>query len=830
MQQRTRFETFIGLLLIAATTLLAYGRILFPGGTALYPWASDTLGHVLKAEYLRRQLAQGVWYPDLLPQWYLGLQMLRYHPPLPYYILVFLRALTGDGALAANWLIALSAFAGGSFFLLYRRWLGFPAALLGGVLFTVLPDNVRVALAEGNLPRVLATAILPLAFFFLLRLLEEDTPPAGCFLALSAAFSVIVLSHAMMAAIYAVCGTLLGAAFWAARRTSGERVALGVLAIGLGLALQGWWLLPSLTGGITEIDASAMTEAIAIIPLQQYFSPLTRLRDPEQIYVGAVLLLGGLAALLWPGARRRAAAPALVGLFGVLITTPGFNQFFNALPLHSLLWPLRFLGVASFLLLLAVLERWRGWWQRAPWPSAILALALLADGFVSARLIHLRPLHPDVLAISRQMPALPGWREATLDLSRLGSQAALAFTLPGGREQVYGWAYQGARTAANVAALNEALRSNFTAYLQDRLDLYGVDDVVLLRSLPNAPSVQAALLQSGFQPLYRGESLVWLHRDGGPRALLIRPEALGIGRGARNITYRFPRVLLGASPQLDAYTPQALRAYRLVVLSGFTWKDRSLAETVARSLAQEGIRVVVDLTGTPSDALSRLPRFLDVWGETLVMPPDQPVLASGPFGEYRLQPFHEGANLWHTHTPQGVQQVALRFDYLGQEGILLGYNEYPGRNASAPGGRVWFLGLNLPYHVVRQEDPAGLALLSRLLEIPPGEGGRYPRVPLEDYRATSQGYRFTYRLDSPGWLLFPAAFLDGLRATLDGRPLPLRSLETMVVFDAPAGTHTVEIRSGPTGIHRLGRGLSAVSALVWLGGGFFLTPWRRKRI
>ncbi len=830
MQRRIWFETFIGLLLIAAATLLAYGRILFPGGTALYPWASDTLGHVLKAEYLRQQLAQGVWYPDLLPQWYMGLQMLRYHPPLPYYVLVLLRMVTGDGVLAANWLIALSAFAGGSFFLLYRRWVGAPAAVLGGVLFTVLPDNVRVALAEGNLPRVLATAILPLAFYFLLRLLEEDTPPAGYFLALAVAFSAIVLSHAMMAAIYAVCGTLLGAAFWAARRTTAQRAVLGVFAIGLGLALQGWWLLPSLTGGITEIDASAMTEAIAVIPLRQYFSPLVRLRDPEQIYAGAVLLLGGLAALLWPGERRRAVAPALVGFFGVLITTPGFNQFFNALPLHSLLWPLRFLGVASFLLLLAVLERWQGWWRRAPWLSVLLALALLADSLISLRLIHLRPLHPDVLAISRQMPARPGWREATLDLSRLGSQAALAFTLPGGREQVYGWAYQGARTAANVAALNEALRSNFTAYLQDRLDLYGVDDVVLLRSLPNAASVQAALLQGGFQATYQGGSLVWLHRDGGPRALLIRPEALGIGRGARNITYRFPRVLLGASPQLDAYTPNALRDYRLVVLSGFTWKDRSQAEAVARSLAQEGARVVVDLTGIPVDSLSRLPRFLDVWGETLVMPPDQPVLASGPFGEYRLQPFHEGANLWHTHTPQGVQQVALRFDYLGQEGILLGYNEYPSGDASAPGGRVWFLGLNLPYHVVRQEDPEGLALLSRLLEIPPGEGGDYPRIPLADYRATSQGYRFTYTLDSPGWLLFPAAYLDGLRATLDGQPLPLRSLETMIVFDAPAGTHTVEIRSGPTDIHRMGRGLSAVSALVWLGGGFFLTAWQRKRI
>ncbi len=64
--------------IIVAATLGLYRAILFvPAGQPRYPWGSDTLGHVFRAEYVGQQLARGNAYPGLLPGWYMGLELFR---------------------------------------------------------------------------------------------------------------------------------------------------------------------------------------------------------------------------------------------------------------------------------------------------------------------------------------------------------------------------------------------------------------------------------------------------------------------------------------------------------------------------------------------------------------------------------------------------------------------------------------------------------------------------------------------------------------------------------------------------------------------------------
>ena len=53
--------------------------------------------------------------------------------------------------------------------LLFSRRYGLFWATLGGVFLVLMPDNLRVAFAEGNLPRVLASALLPATFYFTLN-------------------------------------------------------------------------------------------------------------------------------------------------------------------------------------------------------------------------------------------------------------------------------------------------------------------------------------------------------------------------------------------------------------------------------------------------------------------------------------------------------------------------------------------------------------------------------------------------------------------------------------------------------------------------------------
>ena len=806
-----------GIVLITAAAAGMYAPLLLPAGQALYPWASDTLGHVLKVEYLQEQIAGGTLYPNLMPQWYMGLQVFRYHAPLPYYILWGLTRSVGDAVYAANLFIALCALLGGLSWLLYRRWMGWAPAVAGGILYVFLPDNVRVALAEGNLPRVLAAGLLPLWTYLLLRSAETPRRPWHR-LALALCTALIVLSHAMMAAIYALGGALLVVWLWLFGKTRLRAVVLSMLSIVLGILAAGWWFFPSLTGGITDINASAMTEALAVFPITTYLNPLLRLRDPEIVYPGtALLLLAVILSLPRAGrANRWSLACVLTGLLTILISTPGFNALYNALPIHHLAWPLRFVGFGSFALLLGLAWRMAGG-QRRHWiVPALVFLLLCADGALSARLIHLRPARPDVLAAAKAMRETPGWREATLDSSRLGSQASYFFTAAAGREQVYGWAYQGARTARNVASLNEALEQGFTAYVLDRLDLYGVDDVVLLRVGGIDPALPTALEGAGFSCQYAGEELTLFHRHGAPRAVRLPQQALGIGSGAQNLCYIFPQILPGTSDYVDDYSFEELRAYHTVVLSGFQWRDRRRAEELVGRLAEAGVRVVVDLTNSLPESLSREPYFLGVWGELVILD-RQPVEAAGEWGSYRFRPFSAAYSFWQAQTPQGLDQVTLAHPYLGGSSTVVGYKQMGA-------GRVWFVGLNLPYHAVLTRDPAAIEVLSKVLEMPPAERQAYQTVPLQDYRASSEGYDFVYEWDAGGWLLFPAAFHDGTEVRVDGQPANVRSYDRLIAFQAPAGRHTVSVRIRPTGIYTLGTAAS-IAALIALGG---LVWWERR--
>jgi len=802
-------------LLISLVALFAYRGILFPpSGASLYPWASDTLGHVTKAEYLQQKLAEGDFYPDIFPNWYAGVQMLRYYPPLPYYLLVGLTCATGSSVAAANWFIALCALAGGLVWLPYRRWIGWLPATAGGVLYLFLPDNVRVALAEGNLPRVLATALLPLAVYFLLRSLEE-TGSRWHRVGLALCFALIVLSHAMMAAIYAACCALLAVLCWFGHITTTRRALLGITGAALGVMLSGWWLLPSLTGGITELDTAAMTEALATFPLITYLNPTLRAGNPEIVYPGAALLLAATALLLVRRGRNGwNVALTLTGLFGVLVSVPDFNTLFNALPLSSLFWPLRFLGIASFALLLALVWRARVWARQSAVATLLVLGLLAADGALSFPLIHLRPARPDVLAVTERLSNMAGWREATLDYSRLGSAPSSFFTADGGREQLYGWAYQGARTARNVAAINEAIRWNYPSYVLDRLTLLGVDDVVLLQSALPDPGLPAALEAAGFVPIYRGREVTLYHRDGAPRAYRADWRALGIGRGAQNLAYIFPQLILGARKRLDDYTLDELTAYDTLFLSGFEWADRKKAEELTRQVAQAGVRVVVDLTGTPNDPLAREPYFMGVWGEPLSLGAGS-IWIEGDEPSRQLQPFSAQFPYWQTHTPQGLEVETLRHDYLGAESTILGYNEYGA-------GRVWFIGLNLPYHAVLTKDPVAIDLLADLLQLPAGQPQDYQAVPLADYTPSQAGYRFSCTLEANETLLMPVAHHEGTEVLVDGQPVRVDSFENLVAFDAPAGQHRVTIQVKPTPIYTWGRIASGL-ALLGIAGLTVLT-------
>jgi uncharacterized membrane protein len=579
-----------------------------------------------------------------------------------------------------------------------------------------------------------------------------------------------------------------------------------------GVLLSAWWMLPSLTGGITELNTVAAGEALASFKLTTSLNPLLRYENKEAYYLGLSLLAGAVLALL----NRRRIGPSnlcliVVALLVFVVSSTVFNPVYRSLPLHELMWPIRFMSFAGFILIIAILW-WIGKLFDGSLRSKLAALAvvgvLLLDALPSQNLIFLRPGSEELAAVVEKVRQLPGWRVATLDASRLGSKASYLFSSAGEREQVYGWAYQGSQIAPLLASVNYALNKGYTDYAVDRLGEMGTDYVVQLKSAPIDSSLDGVLRQRGYGVVEESQNLILYHRAGGPRAYVTGFSALGIGEGTRHLAMLFPKILVAASPRIDDYALEDLQRFPTLVLAGFSWNNKSDAEELIRRYVDGGGNAIVDLTGVPQETFSRRPKFLGVYGEPLSLGGAQQLRTGS--GILTLRPFDSAYSPWSTLTPQGLHHSTVTFDYLKQEATAVGYKEIEGR-------RVWFLGMNIAFHTLLTNDPVGLALLEDVLELEAGAVPIRTTVPMLNYTAASDGYSFDYELDKDSVLMVPIARHDGTTVSVDGRPVNPKPFGDMTYINAPKGRHSVRLGFEPTVVYRFGFAGTAVAALILIG-------------
>lgn len=810
----------LGAVLILLLALWVYWPLVRAVPGFYYPWGSDSWAHLLKAELLYRRLSGGDVYPQFFAGWYNGVQPFRYWGPLTYYLLAGLRWVTGDVFLAGNLYVLLTAAFGGVSWLLFRGYLGPWGAVASGALWTMWADHVRVALSEGNLPRALTTALLPLTTYLFLRLLDGDVRPdtiAGCALI----FATLVLSHAMMAAVTAISLAFFAILYAWYGGTGLRQLVRALTVVGAGILLPGWWLLPGLTGGILGIDPQAAAQVATFTPFTVSFDPFMRATNPELFYWGPSLLLVGAAVLLtWRHRPASARAAFIWGLACVLFSLPTFRFVHEVLPLGNVLWPERFASAAAVAFLLAAFAQLPRWDLARPWggsrvphrpgaardeaallPAAgtrerrgvllrwglttLVVLALALDMSGSFRLVAAGPPSVWPLLTSRDLATTTGWRVATVDLSRLGSAPSFWFWERGGREQVFGWAWQGAATAANLVWINTAIGQHRYGFALDRLVELGATDLVVKKDAVDMDAFAAAAAAFGFRPqVDRGPARVF-HRELEPYLLPRSYEAIAIGRAAPNWAMMFPGVEVGRSSCLDDFTRQELERYRTIILSGFSWRKKVRAEALAAGLAAAGKRVVVDLTGVEKEVLSKRAYFLGVYAEPMSVQGGLDL--TGAWGHLRLAGFTTEEGVWEAFNLQGLDEETVFTHYLGERATLLGFKD-------VGGGKVCFVGANIPFHAFQTGDAAGLALLGDVTGLSPhGWPDRTP-LPITSYRPDARGVSLTFevpedRYPHGGSFIVPVAALDAFSITLDGRPVPVSTVHNLLAVDVGPGSH-----------------------------------------
>lgn len=809
----------LAVLSVLVSVVVVYRPLLFASPGSAYPLGSDTWGHLFKAQYLYGQLARGNLYPTLLPSWYGGLELFRYWSPFPIYVLAVLRKLSGDIFLAGAWLVPAAAAFGGLSWLFYARRIGWLAALAAGVAWTVWPDHVWVAMVDGNLPRAVATALLPLLFLAFVDSLElRRWPWSG--LLLMALLQLVILCHAMIGAMVAMAMAFFCLVYWLSGGIGVRGVVRGAALLALAVIASSWWLLPSLKGGITAISPAAIREAV----LSQ--QGLFQSQDFRALFTNVVsIVLLAWVALTW--ARRPPLSKALwvCAALGTIITVPQVLPIYMALPLSYLMWPTRFASltavavIGSFLVWPEAAPHAAGRGKRPPLPAVILLGLAVVSAFGASGLIRTGQRDPDIVAVSRELAQRqPGGRVALFDLSHLTSQAAFDLTALGGREQLYRFAYQGAAIGPTLVLMNTALEHHDYTYAVDRAWQCGATDLVVAGKSVDAKALSEAATAAGFGDPATFGVLTLLSKSSPPQAFVSPYRVLAVGHLSGVISMLFPSVETGRA-ELDSYTEAELARYDTLLLTGVEWRSRERAENLVRAYVRRGGRVVVDLTQFPRGTANDRPSFLGVVGEPVSLN-EMPDLQTAT-GQLRPRSFSKEFNPWVTYVPQGLDQVDVSFSYYGQTAAALG-------SKKLEGGSVTFVGLNLPYHAYLTRDPEALRLLSGLLGTEPGVAPSRTGIPLGSYRATARGYSFRLTVpkeEAGRVLILPFAALDSIRLRVDGNEVPASPVENLVAVTTAAGVHEVDLEAGPSPLTGVAALVSVVSGLLMA---LYVVTWQLR--
>jgi 6-pyruvoyl-tetrahydropterin synthase related domain len=343
----------------------------------------DFTFHLSSWVEVARQWHQGVFYPRWA-EWAnygFGEPRFIFYPPLSW----LLGAALG---LVLPWKVVPAAFiwlalvgAGASMFRLAREWLPAGSAAAAAVFFAANPYHLIIVYYRSDFAELLASALLPLAFLFALRMSRQGARGGS---SLAVVFALIWLANAPAGVIatYSLV-LLLGVVSWIERSPRALLRGAGALTGGFGLAA--FYLVPA----AWERSWAQIHQVLAQELRPEANFLFSRLNDPEFVRFNwkvswvalAVLIVLVLATVITHRSRRR-----IPELWWPLVVEEAFASFLllsASWPLWRILPELRFLQfpwrwllvlslVAAIFLTLAAERAKRPW---LIWAVVFVALA-----------------------------------------------------------------------------------------------------------------------------------------------------------------------------------------------------------------------------------------------------------------------------------------------------------------------------------------------------------------------------------------------------------------------------------------------------------------------
>lgn len=564
----------------------------------------------------------------------------------------------------------------------------FGAAL--AMLWFFMPENARMYVDEGNMPRMVVSFLLPYLIYFIWVYLREEKRWA---LAGILIFTMLItVTHIMMIAMIGI-GTFLFLLFDHHRGMGVKRQIIILVTMICGILIMGVWLLPSLSGGISSMDSEAASDVMTMwmSDLSSSLNPMNRLNGhASAFYFGISVVLLSVAGILLADNRKKSGF--ILALVILVLTTPDVLPILRKLPMSQALWMTRFTVIAYGFFLLSLIE-----WNRLKKPFVVAAvLILVIDAIPSFTFERYSvPANDDGVKAAKLMKANTTQRASLMDLSGLGSYPSYGLCVDGGVSYTFGWAWQGAVTADNIMLLNQSLENEQYDYLFDRSVELGDDTVAIEKRYvglkgKTLQDVIDSAKKSGYTLTDEKDSVYLFTLDYPDEwGVVTRYEGIAIGDYADNVTLAFPVFRSGSSSNIEDYTCDELYEYKTVFLTGFTYNNRENAEKMVKDLADHGVNVVIDMTHIPADNATRQHVFMDVTSMSVTLENAYPSLTYNG-SQVLAGAFPEGMEEWNTGYITGDIKVTGEFNY-EMEKLAFAATAQDSDN-------IKYVGLNLVYY------------------------------------------------------------------------------------------------------------------------------------
>ena len=723
---------FAAVLFAVAFSACLYLKSVYPDSVD-----TDTFGHLFKSNYLHHSLKKGVIYPIYTECWYNGMELFRYWPPAAYYVVALLQFCTGGNVLNAFYVFAgvvyLINMVG--WFLLGKREDRLGLAFLVGNLYFFCPDNFRIFIAEGNIPRIFITSLLPFVFCYVWEIIHYKNLKK--LIGLAIVIWLITLTHFMIAAMTGI-SIFIFCLIYELMNRQWQGIVIVTVDLVLAYLASGIFLLPGLTGGgLTSQDSEASVNTISQWAQEalKSLNPLYRVDGgyERDFYFGIVIFVIAILGVI--AANKRTGSGFITTLFIFASTTTVASSVVRLLPMSQVFWMQRFVPMAMCIFFLTLIL----WKELKKSVILIFTILMLVDS-VSTVVLLAEPKEQTIAAFMEEEMSqylLPEAMELTenrlgiVDNSMWG--AIPSYYLSQGMDESnviysFGWAYQGAKTIDNIVSINEATQKGFYEYAFDRLLELGDDTLLVDKDMIPASGVsdmKSAAEALGYK-LYDENENVWLyHLEGadGTFGIVKNYTNLAIGKHARTICYLYPEFGYGNSTVIEDYSTEELMQYEKLYLSGFTYRDKATAESMLRTVADSGVKIYIEMQHIPMNKLSGKAEFFDVYAQYVAFTEKFPIISTNNGSQFKLDFRTAGYAVWNTVYLSGASENVKNAYYDNVTSLT-----YVARNNHP---NITFLGFNPVYYYFEDRKPELLTFLNETFEEEPGQISESILVPVD---------------------------------------------------------------------------------------------------